>query len=128
VSATITPLRSRSRLTILIVDRDPVSRLRLSEELRGAGYRVLEANAGPEAQEVLIERPVHLLVLNSDLDGPVDALALMRMAEGLRPPSKVIATRIDPRHGSAEVRSDPAAPSCLITLVRESLDPTGTGL
>ena len=127
MSATITPRRSKSRLTILIVDRDAVSRLRRSEELRGAGYRVLEANSGLEAQEVLSEWPVHLLVLNSGLDGPVDGLALMRIAEGFRPPCKVIATQIDPRHGCAEVCADLAASSRLVTLIRESLDQTGAG-
>lgn len=131
MSATVTPLRPGARFSVLVVDADPVSRLNASDELRSAGYRVLEASSEPEAEAILAGMPVHLLVLDASSDGGrIDSQAIARLAADLRPRPKVIVVSNavpfnDGANDGASVLAKPYEGSRLVEIVRESLDPTG---
>jgi DNA-binding response OmpR family regulator len=130
VSAAITPLRPRARFSLLVVESDPITRLLVSDALRAAGYRVLEASSGSDAQAVLTGMPVHGVVLNSRLGDSLDGSGILQLAADLRPPPKLILTdRVFAEEDAVEghlVRTDGATtPSRLVELIRETLDPTG---
>jgi len=70
----VAPARGGSE-TVLLVEDEPAVRRLTARILRSAGYRVLEASAGDQAQEVLAAHggPVHLLlsdVMMRGLTGP----------------------------------------------------------
>ncbi len=50
--------------TVLVVDDDEDYRLQLVLRLRGAGFRVLEANSAAAAEEVLRTEPVNLAIVD----------------------------------------------------------------
>jgi len=131
MSATVTPLRPRARFSLLVVDADPVGRLRVSDELRSAGYRVLEASSRPDAEAILTRMPVHLLVLQAASDdGRIDGRAIARLVADLRPRPKLIVISDEVRFGDgaddgASVLAKPYDISRLVEFVRETLDPTG---
>jgi two-component system response regulator (stage 0 sporulation protein F) len=54
---------------LLIVDDEPAVRLGLERALRSEGYEVIGASDFPEAKELLLERPVDLLLLDLNLCG-----------------------------------------------------------
>jgi two-component system, chemotaxis family, chemotaxis protein CheY len=69
---------SPQRKTILIVDDVAVMRLRLRPQLEEAGYRVLEAEDGEKALEVIQNEPLIDMVI-TDVSMPVmDGLELIR--------------------------------------------------
>jgi CheY-like chemotaxis protein len=133
VSATITPLRRGEPFNLLVVDADAVTRCLVCDELRGEGYRVLEASSGADAVSVLRSMPVHLVLVDLSLPGPVDGLATARFATDLRPRPKVILASIGPPDGTADLEeigprvSKPYSVPDVIEAVRRSLDPMAPG-
>lgn len=55
--------------TILVVDDQSVTRLLLSRPLEVAGYRVLQAESGPQALEMLAREPIDLVLLDVVMKG-----------------------------------------------------------
>ena len=55
--------------TVLIVDDDPKFLTFLSRTLKRAGFQTLTANDGCEARDLLLSRPVDVLVLDLQMPG-----------------------------------------------------------
>lgn len=56
--------------TVLVVDDEDLVRENVSENLRQAGYRVIEANGGPQALEIFSNPPCPIDLLLTDLTMP----------------------------------------------------------
>lgn len=71
---------------VLIVEDEVLIRMVIAEELRDAGYEVVEACDGEEAL-ALLRCPVHIDLILSDvrMPGPVDGLALLSIVQTERP-------------------------------------------
>lgn len=74
------------KMCILVVEDEVLIRLVISEELRQAGYCVVEASSGDEALN-LLATDLHpdLLITDVRMPGLVDGMALARAARVLRP-------------------------------------------
>lgn len=62
---------------VLIVEDEPVTRIKLMGYFENAGYKVSGAGSGPEMRELLEQEPVDLVLLDINLPGE-DGLALTR--------------------------------------------------
>ena len=76
------------RLSILVVDDEPIVCTFMQHVLQGRGYHVCTANSGGEALDVLLKRghEIGLLVtdvLMPDIDGPALARAVARLLPDL---------------------------------------------
>ena len=54
---------------IVIVEDDPVTRIKLASYFKAAGYRVSEAEDGEEMREIIAETPADLLMIDIQLPG-----------------------------------------------------------
>jgi CheY-like chemotaxis protein len=151
VTAFITPLRPGTSHTILVADSNPVARCLVSDRLREEGYRVLEAHSATEATAILMNLPVHLMLLDASMDAGQGVSSLMRLAAGLRPPPILVVTgtqeelsgarTVHPGSWNAQSGSwgaltgshSPAAPTLietpcalpiLVAIIRDRLGPT----
>jgi two-component system KDP operon response regulator KdpE len=89
---------SASGIPIAVVDDDPPIRRLLRTSLTPQGYRILEADTGAAALELLARQPVDLVLLDlglPDVDG-VEVIARLR-ASGFRQPIVVLSSRGDER-------------------------------
>jgi DNA-binding NtrC family response regulator len=81
----------RSEPTILLVEDELFPRLDLSDALRDAGFRVLEAVTGDEAERILqAHDDIDLVLTDVQMPGSLDGLALARHVMERRPAIKVI--------------------------------------
>lgn len=64
-------------MEIIIVDDDPTTRLLLGSVLRKLGYEVVQATDGLEAQEILRQRPISLILCDWNMSG-MDGIELCR--------------------------------------------------
>ncbi|MGZ0783533.1 response regulator [Pseudomonas sp. TKO26] len=76
---------------VLIVEDEPVILMLLADYLSGLGYRVLQAENGEQAFEILASKP-HLDVMITDyrLPGGITGVMIAEPAVKLRPDLKVI--------------------------------------
>jgi CheY-like chemotaxis protein len=80
-----------SSQTVLVVEDDPIGRALLCEELRRAGYRLVEAETGEEAIQVLRDpaaAPIDWLFADIRLPGSVDGWVVgseFRLTHPFRP-------------------------------------------
>ncbi len=116
---------------ILVVEDDPMVREHLVASLIGLGYRVEAAETGPQALEILRDRPgLDLLFTDIVLPGGMNGRELADAARALRPGLKVLFTsgysenaivhhgRLDP---GVELLSKPYRRDQLATKVRKVL-------
>lgn len=84
-------------LTVLIVDDEPVNRLVLAKMVEHLGSRCVEAASGPEALEVLRERPVDLVLMDIQMPrmSGIEAVGLLREAAGPNQDAPVVAVTGD---------------------------------
>ncbi|NBA96316.1 response regulator [Pseudomonas sp. R5(2019)] len=76
---------------VLIVEDEPVIRMVLVEYLSGLGYRVLEAEDGEQAFEILASKPLlDLMVTDYRLPGGISGVQIAEPAVKMRPDLKVI--------------------------------------
>jgi two-component system cell cycle sensor histidine kinase/response regulator CckA len=73
--------------TILLVEDEPISRRFMSAMLKDNGYFVLEASSGKAAQELHARHrgPIHILVTDIILSGPMDGMELGSEMRRTRP-------------------------------------------
>jgi len=82
---------ARRPLTILVVEDEVLVRLMIADELRQAGFVVLEAVNADEAMVVLSgPEAVDLLFTDVRMPGTADGLALAATARVLRPDLKIV--------------------------------------
>lgn len=80
-----------ARPTILVVEDEALLRLVIADELRDAGFAVVEANDGGEAIDVLTKQlPVDLLFTDIRMPGDLSGWDLAEQARDLRPNIPVI--------------------------------------
>lgn len=76
---------------VLVVEDEPVIRMVLNDYLSGEGYRVLLAEDGAQAFEILASKPhLDLMVTDFRLPGGVSGVEIAEPAIMLRPELKVI--------------------------------------
>jgi CheY-like chemotaxis protein len=76
---------------VLIVEDDPAIMMVLAAYLSGEGYRVLQAQNGEEAFEILASKPnLDLIVTDYRLPGGISGVMIAEPAVKLRPDLKVI--------------------------------------
>jgi CheY-like chemotaxis protein len=79
--------------TILVVEDDPDVRVFVSGQLRGLGYRVIEAADGPQAQRILESgEPIDLLFTDVIMPGGMTGRQLAETARTRRPALKAVFT------------------------------------
>jgi PAS domain S-box-containing protein len=87
------PLPSRGSETVLLVEDESALRRLARKVLEGAGYRVLEAEDGPEALRVLGQSgPADLLLTDMSLPGGMSGSDLARAVQDRHPELRVILT------------------------------------
>jgi CheY-like chemotaxis protein len=115
------------RATILTVDDDAEIRQMVSDVLSGAGFRVLTAESGEAALDLLAgDQPVDMLFTDVVMSG-LSGMELARRARRLRPGLRIIvASGYWPHIVTAEedeaLLSKPYNPAQLVTKVRGMLD------
>ncbi|MDO7897490.1 response regulator [Pseudomonas citrulli] len=76
---------------VLIVEDDPSILMVLSAHLSGEGYRVLEAENGERAFEILASKPhLDMMITDFRLPGGISGVQIAEPAVRLRPDLKVI--------------------------------------
>lgn len=82
-----------NRVAVLVVEDEVLIRLDVADQLRGAGYEVLEASNADEAIEILNVTPsIRLLFTDVDMPGSMDGLKLAAAVRDRWPPVKIIVT------------------------------------
>jgi PAS domain S-box-containing protein len=123
------PLAGRNETVLAVEDSEPLRRI-VVRQLRGLGYRVLEATSAAEALHTLETEQVDLLFTDVVMPGGVDGFALIELARQKQPGIKVILTSGFPQSrfsnemnpGSFHLLSKPYRKGDLALLVRTVLD------
>jgi DNA-binding NtrC family response regulator len=77
--------------TVLVVDDDVFVRMAISENLREAGFQVLEAASAHDALGVMLaEMPIDVLLTDLQMPGAMDGFGLGLAARGASPDMKVL--------------------------------------
>jgi CheY-like chemotaxis protein len=82
--------REESGARVLLVEDEPIIRLDLASELRGARYEVIEAANAGEALTVLDSLPIDLMISDVAMPGSMDGVALAARARMVNPGMKII--------------------------------------
>lgn len=132
--AIVTPVRTiiGGSETILVVEDDAAVRAYVTTQLRGLGYRVLEASTGAEGMKVLTQTPeINLLFTDVVMPGGMGGRELAEAALMLQPQLKVLFTsgyteNSIVHHGRLDsgvlLLSKPYRREQLATKIREALD------
>ncbi len=86
------PEDEQARATILVAEDEVLVRMTLADQLRDAGYAVIEAANGHEAVDVLRTAPVGFVVSDVRMPGSIDGVALARLVRAEYPATKIILT------------------------------------
>jgi len=79
------------KTTILVVEDEVLIRMAVSEYLRDAGYRVLDASNAAEAQAVFsVGEPVELVFSDIMMPGTLNGFDLAKWIQGLFPDVKIL--------------------------------------
>ncbi|MGO4525790.1 response regulator [Microvirga sp. 2MCAF35] len=124
-AASVTVLPRRTPPTILVAENDVRVRCLVSDELRGAGFRVLEAGSAQETLTVVDAVRVDLLFIALDLPGAQSGLETAHLAGARQKPMRIIVTSedggVDPGGLGPLVRK-PYPASQVVGLVMRSLN------
>ena len=120
--------------TVLVVDDDVLVRTAIGENLRDAGFRVLEASSAHDAIGVLLaELPIDVLVTDLQMPGAMDGFGLGLAASGAAPDLKVLVmSSFLPQGAGArlspfEYLEKPFSPQTLIQRLRAMLNEDAGG-
>ena len=78
------------RATILLVEDEVLVRMSLAEQLRSAGYVVLEASNADEALDLLQSQRVRVVVSDIRMPGRMDGVELARAIRAQHPGIKIV--------------------------------------
>lgn len=120
--------------TVLVVDDDVLVRMAVSENLRDAGFQVLEATSAHDALRVMLaDLPIDVLLTDLQMPGAMDGFGLAQAARGSAPDMKVLVmSTFFPESTGArlspfEFIEKPFHPQALIDRVPGMLDEGGGG-
>ena len=113
--------------TVMLADDDPVLREEAADALRGAGFKVVEANDGQEALQEALSRRVDLIVMDAtmpEVAGLEACHCLKAMPKTRKIPVVLTVAKKDPAarmlgertHGSVRVLRKPFLPGELVSL------------
>ena len=103
VAAELSEARAASAL-VLVVEDEVLIRMLLSDELRQAGFAVIEAANGDEALEVLAAQVApDVMITDVRMPGGIDGLGLAAQARRAHPRLRVIVTSGHCPLGAAEI-------------------------
>lgn len=91
-AASVTVLPRRTPPTLLVVEDDALTRCLISDELRGCGFKVLEASSAADALAILDATHVDLLFVDVHLAGRRSGLDVARSARHRPAPVLTILT------------------------------------
>lgn len=118
-----------SPLLLLLAEDEPLVRMAAADALSDAGFKVLEAANADEAIAVLDREPdLRVLVTDVRMPGPVDGLALARMAASRWPWIAVVVASGHALPGDGVVPegalflSKPYTPEALVAYVRRAIE------
>jgi len=77
-------------MTILVVDDDPVIRKMLEKRLEKAGYAVLIAEDGYQAEKILPQQHVDVVLTDLMMPGTIGGIEVLEIAKSLNPSIEVI--------------------------------------
>jgi CheY-like chemotaxis protein len=86
------PRRGLAQASILLVEDEVLVRMALADQLRSAGYVVLEASNADEALDLLHSKghAVHLLISDIRMPGTMDGVELARAIRAQHPEIKIV--------------------------------------
>jgi CheY-like chemotaxis protein len=84
------PRHGLSRATILLVEDEVLVRMSLAEQLRNAGYVVLEASNADEALDLLQGQRVRVVLSDIRMPGRMDGVELARAIRAQHPEIKIV--------------------------------------
>ncbi len=86
------PLQKPGRPTIALIEDEPLLRMALAAAVGDAGYNVTAAASGVEGLALLQEEGVDLAIVDIELPGRIDGVAMIREAQRDNPGLRVILT------------------------------------
>jgi CheY-like chemotaxis protein len=117
------------RTLILLVEDEILVRMMISDELRDAGYDVLEAFNGDEALVILqTQTRVDLIISDVRMPGSVDGLGLLARVKAIYPriPMIIMSGHLEPTfalaQGATQFLAKPFAMNVVVNAVRHQLD------
>lgn len=78
--------------TVLVVEDEVLVRMAIAQQLRDAGYPVIEAASAQEALEVLRHRNVRLVFSDIRMPGAIDGVELARLIRAKYPAIRIVLT------------------------------------
>ena len=76
---------------ILVVEDEVLIRMSIADDLRDAGYQVVEAASGDDAMAVLLSsRDIDLIITDVRMPGKIDGMDLMARSKGMVPSRPVM--------------------------------------
>ena len=98
------PAFALKRQCILVVEDEFLIRFMLSDELRDAGYQVIEACDATEAVSVLKTVQPDLIISDVRMPGPLDGMGLLALVRETTPalPVIIISGHLHPAHALIE--------------------------
>jgi CheY-like chemotaxis protein len=90
VGESLNGTRQALAATVLLVEDEPIIRLDLASELRGARYDVIEASNADEAFAALQSHPVDLMISDVVMPGSMDGVQLAARARQICSGVKII--------------------------------------
>ena len=91
-------------IRVLVVEDEALLLFSIADNLKAAGFDVLEANNADEAIEILVAHPeIHLLFTDVDMPGSMDGLKLSAMVRNRWPPVQIIVTSGKQRPGADQL-------------------------
>jgi CheY-like chemotaxis protein len=95
------------KVSVLVVDDEPLIRMCAVDLLEEAGFSVVEADSGPRGLALFAEHPeITALFTDIQMPGAFDGLALARKALALRPDVQLIITSGNVRPSDDEIPDD----------------------
>jgi CheY-like chemotaxis protein len=109
--------------TVLVVEDEPLIRFWISDELRRAGFTIVEAANADEALRVLSSPlPVHVVLTDIHMPGELDGAALVEWLRRERPEIKIIVeTAVPQLHKADALLFKPLRSSEMISAVQRLL-------
>jgi two-component system, response regulator PdtaR len=79
------------KITVLVVEDEPITRMDVVEQLEEGGFRVFEAPNADKAIKILEENPaIRVLFTDVDMPGSMDGLKLAAAVRDRWPPIKIV--------------------------------------